>query len=216
MRTIKHALAIAITMSFAGVAFAARSVEVAKVTGQALVAAFEEFTPDCSGIDSAVDVHWNSSITKLDGDKTTQPAVILDLHYVNTCTGDDLMMTGFSLDPQGSVVDDLSRGHFDAVIPVSTDPDFPPVRTATLNASIDFTATGPATTIRDQFHSRDGAVSVNSDFMVSSRPATATGSVTGTLPLASGPTFVTLVSGRPSLFAQIEKDASGTITITRK
>ncbi|MEA2701283.1 MAG: hypothetical protein QOI66_5554, partial [Myxococcales bacterium] len=81
--------------------------------------------------------------------------------------------------------------------------------------SLNFIGSGAVTKFRDRSKSRDGAVTTINDFMISSRPASATGTVSGTLPLNTGKKFVNLING-PSVAASIGKDANGTITITRK
>ena len=216
MKKIAQALFIVLTLTLAGAAVAGATVEVVKVKDKSMLASFSNsvFT-QCGGSNSAVDVQWNSSLIKSDGTTTLQSAVVLSLHYVDICTGDDIIMTGFALNTNGSVATDLSRGHLDAVVPVSTDPDAGPFLTSTLNVSLNLTATGPATTIRDRSHSRDGGVITMSNFLVSSRPAVASGTVTGTLPLLGGPTPLSLIAGQ-SVSAQIGKDANGTMTIVRK
>jgi hypothetical protein len=190
--------------------------EVDQVKDKALLASFDTFTNACSGIDSAIDVQWNSSLIKTTSTGTsTQATIVVTLHYVDTCSGDSLIMSGFSQTPNGTVSSDLSKGHVDAVIPISTDPDSVPVKTATLNLSLNFTATGPTATIRHTETSRGAAVITVNNFSISSRPATATGSASATLPLSTGAKFVNLI-GTPSLSASIGKDAFGNITILKK
>jgi hypothetical protein len=160
-------------------------------------------------------VHWNDSVVKQDGSKSDSSALIVDFRYTNTCTNDDITMSGFLSPANGTVADDLAKGHLDGVVTVTTDPDAGPVLTATLTVSLNFVANGPAAKFHDKTKTKGGGVITISDFSSSSRPGVATGTVSGTLPLMNGPTFVNLVNG-PSFTAQLEKDASGTITITKK
>jgi len=215
--TVVRLLAVGLLSLAARTAQAGVSVEVDTAKDKSLLASFDTFTSSCSGgIDSAVDVQWNSSLFRSSSTGTTsQAVVIVSLRYVNTCTGDSLMMSGFSLTPNGTVATDLSKGHVDAVVPVSTDPDFSPIMTATVNLSLDFTATGPLATIRNNDTSRGGGVITIDRFSTSSRPATATGSANATLPLSTGAKFVNLI-GSSSLSASIGKDASGSVTIIKK
>lgn len=193
------------------------SVEIDTAKDKSLLASFDTFTATCSGgIDSAIDVQWNSSLFRSTASGTTnQTTIFVSFRYVDTCTGDSLLMSGFSLTPNGSVATDLSKGHVDAVIPVSTDPDFTPVQTATVTLSLNFTATGPTATFRNNDTSRGGGIITINRFSNSSRPATATGTATATLPLSTGPKFVNLI-GSPSLSASIGKDAVGSVTIIKK
>jgi len=216
MRKSSHLFAILALSFFAQTAFAAVTVEIDKVKDKSLLASFSSTVLVCEGVNSSVDLQWNSSLTKSTGSPTTQSAaMIVSLRYTNTCTGDDITMTGFSLTPNGSEQADLSHAHVDAVVPVSTDPTLGPQLTANVTVNLNFVASGPASTVRNQSHSRDGGVLTVNDFSISSRPAVANGTVSGTLPLKAGPMFVNLVSG-PSVSAQIGKDANGTIIITRK
>ncbi len=153
---------------------------------------------------------------------TQQAAIIVSLHYVDSCTGDDLTMSGFSLAPNGNVNGDLSKGHVDAVVPVSTDPELPDFRTATVTLSLNFVGNGPISKIKDHAKSRDGGVITINSFFVSSRPGVATGTATAVMPLNDPaqpgtikPKFVNLI-GTPSLVATLGRDGNGTITITRK
>ncbi|HVR63466.1 MAG TPA: hypothetical protein VMU50_16310 [Polyangia bacterium] len=206
-------------------ALAGTTVEVVKVRDNSLIASFDQFIATCpGGIDSAMSIQWNSTVIRADG-VTTQTAIIVDMRYVNTCTGDSLLMSGFSLAPNGTVSTDLSTGHIDAVVPVATDPGDPtvqPPRSATVTLSLNFTGTGPTSTIRDTSHTNDGAIKTVDNFTISSRSGVATGTATAVLPLndpkhkgRTVPTFVNLI-GAPSLSATLGKDAFGNITITRK
>jgi hypothetical protein len=219
MRKIHWLLAFALVIALGRPALAGKTVEVVKIKGQSLVASFSSNLTVCaSGINSAVDVQWNSTVIKTTGSPPTPSSTaFLTIRYVDTCSGDDLTFTGAVDNVNGSVNGDLSKGHFDGVIAVATDPDTgpQPQRFAQIHVSLNFTGSGAVTKIRDRSKSRDGAVTIINDLTISSRPASATGSVSGTLPLNTGNKFVNLISG-PSVQASIGKDASGTITITRK
>lgn len=214
--TVTRLLVAGLLTLAGGTAQAGITVEIDQAKDKSLVANFDTFTNVCSGIDSAVQVQWNSSLFRsTSSGTTTQTTIFVLVNYVDSCSGDSLVMSGFSLMPNGTVPNDLSRGHVDAVIPVSTDPDAGPVKTATVNLSLNFTATGPITTIRNTDQSHGGGVITINNFSTSSRPATATGSASATLPLSTGPKFVNLI-GTPSLSATIGKDANGTVTIMKK
>lgn len=204
-------------------ALAGTTVETVKVHDNSLIASFEEFIATCpGGIDSAMAVQWNSTIIRADG-VTKQAAIIVDMRYVNTCTGDSLLMSGFSLTPNGTVSKDLSTGHVDAVVPVATDPadlTVQPPRSATVTLSLNFTGNGATTSFKDTTQSKDGAVKTVNNFSMSTRSGVATGTATAVLPLndpkhknRTVPTFVNLI-GTPSLSATLGKDAIGTVTIT--
>ncbi|HXI54926.1 MAG TPA: hypothetical protein VNO55_02630 [Polyangia bacterium] len=216
------AFLLAAATAVAGSAMAATTTEVVKVNDQSLLASFDQQINVCSfGINSAVDVQWNSSILRADG-ITRQSAIIVNVHYVNSCTGDDLTMSGFSLTPNGTVNGDLSRGHADAVVPVSTDPELGNVRTATVTLSLNWVGSGTITKISDRSKVGDGSVTFINNFFVNSRPGVATGTATATMPLNDPkhpgtikPTFVNLI-GTPSLAGSLGRDGFGTITIVRK
>ncbi|HEY2902772.1 MAG TPA: hypothetical protein VGL59_19480 [Polyangia bacterium] len=191
------------------------TVEVFKEKDKGLVASFQDFEVTCNVI-STVDVHWNSSLTKQDGDKSTSSALLVDFNYVNSCTGDNLLMSGFLQPANGTEANDLSTGHVDGVVTVTTDPDVnPTVLTANLTVNVNFAANGPATSFHDKSKTKGGGVTTVSDVSGSSRPGVAHGTISGILPLMTGPKFVNLLNG-PSASAQLEKDANGTITITKK
>ena len=218
MRRIACHLLVVGLLAVAGrPALAGSTVEIFKAKDKSLLASFETFTPVCSsGIDSAIDVQWNSSLFRSTGaGTTTQTTIFVTFRYVDSCTGDSLLMSGFSLSPSGSVPTNLSTGHVNAVVPVSTDPESPPVKTATVNLSLDFVATGPTKTVRNTSVSRGGGIITINNFSISSRTATASGSATATLPLSTGPKFVNLI-GSPSLSASIGKDTNGSVTVIHK
>jgi hypothetical protein len=221
MRRWSQSLVIALTTAMTGKAMAAgATVEVVKVKDQALLASFDHFEAVCSaGIDSAIDVQWNSSLIRADG-TFTQSTVVVGIRYVNSCTGDDLLYSGFAqLTPNGNVTADQAHGHVDAVVPVMTDPDpdTGAFLTGTVNLNLDFTATGPANTIRDRFHSKDGGVVTMNNFIVSHRPGVAVGTAHSTLQGTNNNTYnVDLIGGQPSLSADLERDASGSMTIVTK
>ncbi|HVR60959.1 MAG TPA: hypothetical protein VMU50_03625 [Polyangia bacterium] len=196
------------------------TIEVVKEKDQSLLASFNHFDATCaSGLNSALDVQWNSSLTRADGTTTLQSVAFLTLHYVNTCTGDDVLYSGFALNTNGSVSTDLGHGHFDAVVPVMTDPD-PETGlflSGTVNVSLDFTANGATATVRDHTHSKGGGVVTMNNFTVSSRPGVATGTANATLQGNNGNTFnVELIGGQPSLSASLGKDGFGSMTIVTK
>ncbi|HEX3695273.1 MAG TPA: hypothetical protein VH374_07780 [Polyangia bacterium] len=217
MQKITGFVALLFALAFANVALANKTtVEVDKVKDKSLLASFSDSQLICDGINSSVDVHWNNSVVKQDGTKSDSSALIVDFRYTNSCTGDDITMSGFLSPANGNVADDLSHGHLDGVVTVSTDPDLgPPFLSATLTVNINLTANGPATKFHDKSKSKDGGVITISDFSESARPGVATGTVNGTIPLMAGPKFLNLING-PSLTAQLGKDANGTITITKK
>jgi hypothetical protein len=203
-------------MVMAAQAQAATTVDITKVKDQSMIASFSNTTsPACGTINSSLDLTWSNTLIRTDGSTYSQSAAIVSFRYVNTCTGDDLTMSGFVQNANASIATDLSKGHVDAVIPVSTSPELGPVLTATLAVSFNFTATGAATKFRNISQSRDGGVLTISNFSMSSRPASATGSANGLLPLKGGATPLNLI-GAPSVSAQIGKDASGNITIIRR
>ncbi|HEX3694221.1 MAG TPA: hypothetical protein VH374_02435 [Polyangia bacterium] len=218
MRKVSQWLAILFVTAVTGSAMAAATVETVKVKDQSLLASFSDNSNGACGagtISSSVDVQWNSSLIKSDGTTMIQSAILVSVNYVNLCTGDELTMSGFIGGANGSVATDLASGHVDAVVPVMTmpDPDTGSFVSGTVKLSLNFTATGSATTIRNRSHSRDGGVITISNFTTSSRPAVATGTCTATLPLIGGPTTVDLLGGQQSFSAQIGKDANGNLTI---
>src|SRR5260370_14872384 len=131
-------------------------------------------------------------------------------------------MRGFSLTPTGAVTGDLSRGHVDAVIPVSTAPEQPNVRTATVTLSLNWVGSGTISKISHREKIGTGGVIFMDNFFVNSRPGVATGTATAVMPLNDPahpgtikPTFVNLI-GTPSLVGSLGRDGFGTITIIRK
>ena len=221
MRRSSQWLVIALTTVMTGKVMAAgATVEIVKVRDQGLLASFENFQPVCAaGIDSAMDVQWNSSLIRADG-TVTQSTVVVSLHYVNSCTGDDLVYTGFALlTPNGSVSADQAHGHVDAVVPVMTDPDpdTGAFQTGTITLNLDFTAAAPASTIRDRSHSRDGGVVTMNNFTFSSRPGVATGTAYATLQgIFANYNNIELLGGQPSLSASLGRDAFGSMTVVTK
>jgi hypothetical protein len=203
-------------MVMAAQAKAATTVEITKVKDQSMIASFSNNTNlSCGTINSSLDLTWSRNLIRSDGSTFSQSVALVSFRYVNSCTGDDLTMSGFVPNANASIATDLSKGHVDAVIPVSTSPELGPVLTANLAINFNFTATGPATKFRNISQSRDGGVLTISNFSMSSRPASATGSAVGLLPLIGGGTPLNLI-GSASFAAQIGKDASGSITIIRR
>src|SRR5579872_4232038 len=104
MRKAGQWLAIVLITATAGTAMAAATVDVFKERDQAMLAGFSNTQPiACNGvpdtaiINASVDVQWNSSLIKSDG-TTTSSALLLTLRYTNTCTNDDITMSGFVFD----------------------------------------------------------------------------------------------------------------------
>ena len=225
MKRLSQWLAIALLTAAAGNALAAgATVDVFKAKDQSLLAVFDDHQiitcadQTLGEVDSAMDMQWNSSLFKADGSITMQSAIFVDLHYVNTCTGENLLMSGFAQNTNGSVSTDLASGHVDAVVPVMTDPDPDTgvVFTGSVHVNLNFTANGSTTTIRDRFHSQGGGVVFMNNFLVASRPGVATGTALSTLQGAFGVYNVELIGGQPSLSAQLGKDANGSMTIVTK
>lgn len=226
MRKASQWLAILVVSAMAGKAMAAgATVDVFKVQGQGLLASFDnaQFLTCSDGVtsglaDSSVDVDWINTLINIDGSSTMQSVAFVTVHYVNTCTGDDVMMSGSVLNANGSESTDLAKGHVDAVVPVMTDPDpnTGAFVTSSVTVNLNFAATGPAQTIRDRFHSQGGGIVTMNNFLVSSRPGVATGTAVGTIPLMSGAATFDLIEGQPSASAQLEKDADGSMTIVTK
>lgn len=231
MKCSRVLIPVLLVGALAAPAFAKTTVEVVKMKDKSLLATFDEQINVCTfGINSAIDVQWNNSITRADG-VTVQSAIFVNLHYVDSCTGSDLTMSGFAIVPggigsvSGDVNQDLTKGHATAVVPVQTDPDNPnlqPPLTATVTLSLNWVGSGAITKIKNTSKSRDGAVTTINSFYVNSRPGVANGTATAILPLNDPnhpgtikPTFVNLI-GTPSLSAQLGRDGNGTITIIRK
>jgi hypothetical protein len=171
---------------------------------------------------TTTDVQWAELTQKINGETQNFSNVVLSIRYQNGCTGDDLIMTGIVTDVNGSgihvtVKPDLASGHLDGVVHVATDPDAPvPPNQADLAVNLNWTATGPATKTVNKSRTRDGGVVMINNFTASSRPAQASGSVSGILTLANGKKkFVNLLSD-PSYQASLSKSASGSVTIVKK
>jgi hypothetical protein len=171
---------------------------------------------------TTTEIQWAELTQKINGVTQNFTNVVLTIRYQNGCSGDDLTMTGIVTDVSGSgihvtVKPDLSSGHLDGVVHVATDPDAPvPPNQANLAVNLNWTATGPATTTVNKSHTRDGGVVMINNFTATSRPAQASGSVSGILTLANGmKKFVNLISD-PSFQASMSKSASGSVTIIKK
>ncbi len=224
MRKVSQWLAIGLVTAMTGTAMAGATVDVLKIKDKSLIADFDDneavTCANGSGAytNSAIHIQWNTSLIKADGTTTLQSAIVADLHYIDGCTGDDLVLSGFALNTNGSVSTDLANGHVDAVIPVMTDPDpdTGAFQSGTLTINFNFTATGAAETIRDRSHSRDGGIVFLNNFLVSRRPGVASGTATGTLPFAAGARTVDMLHGQQSFAAQIGKDGFGSMTIITK
>jgi hypothetical protein len=184
------------------------------------------FTSDttCNNISgiTSTDIQWAELTQKINGVTQNFSNVVLAIRYQNACSGDDLIMTGIITDVNGSgihvsVKPDLASGHLDGVVHVATDPDAPvPPNQANLAVNLNWTATGPATKTVNRSRTRDGGVVMINNFTATSRPAQASGSVSGTLTLANGKKkFVNLLSD-PSFQASMSKGASGSVTIVKK
>jgi hypothetical protein len=217
MQKVTGLVAFLFAMTLANFALATKTtVEVDKMKDKGLVASFSFADPNCGGILTFADVHWTSMLQKQDGSKSTSSALLVDFGYFNPCTGDNLTMSGFLEPANGTEANDLSTGHIDGVVTVTTDPDVTPtVLTANLTVNVNFAANGPVTSFHDKSKTKGGGVTTISDVSGSSRPGVAHGTVSGIIPLLAGPKFLNLVNG-PSISAQLEKDANGTITITKK
>jgi hypothetical protein len=73
MRKTHWLLAFALVIALGRPALAGKTVEVVKIKGQSLVASFSSNLTVCaSGINSAVDVQWNSTVIKTTGSPPTR------------------------------------------------------------------------------------------------------------------------------------------------
>lgn len=161
---------------------------------------------------AAVNVFYSEIVTKTNGDKDRpNPTTFVELGYQNICTGDAFMLSGTIDQQQAQIRGDLGGASLTASVPVSNEDG---TKTATLYVNLNFTATGPITTFKDDFKSKGGGVRYKRKATSQSRPALATGTVAGILPLDAGPHYENVIFD-PSESAQINKNLFGEVTVTR-
>lgn len=209
MKSFSRLLAFLIATTVAAAAANAATVTVSNTRDKFLSADFEEFISlgDC-GVDSAIDVDWSDATTIFDG-VTMQSLVFVSLNYVNTCNGETLFMSGFTMVSSGNVNGDLSKGQVSAVVPVATG-DGSVTTNVTLNLNV--VGSGPITKITDREKSGAGDVISINNFTLEIRSGTATGTATAVFPLSG---FVNLI-GTPSSSATLGRNAFGQITIIKQ
>jgi hypothetical protein len=158
-----------------------------------------------------IDVIYGGTVIQTNGAPMSMPTVIVDMEYQDHCQGIDLFLNGFVQTVQSVFVrGDLGVANLVAQVPISDGNT-----TVLMSINLNFTATGPATTARDTFHSHDTGTVVNTRFAFTSAPAVATGTFSGSFPTATGPQTLNAAAAA-SVSGSINTDLFGDITIIKK
>lgn len=190
-----------------GMAVAA-TVDTFRLKDGTLQAGFE-VTDNCQS--AVTDVFYAEATIRTNGTKDIQqPMTFVSVEYVNNCTMEHFILSGHTSQQQVKISGNINSASLSANVPVADDTG---TRTATIALNLTFTGTGPISATEDRSKSKGGNVIIQSSFDFQHRPAQATGTIAGVLPLASGGQYTTLTDG-PSFSASIGKDAFGQITIT--
>jgi hypothetical protein len=157
---------------------------------------------------------FGSQVIQSTGAPMTTPNLLVEIHYVDFCNSDapiDTTFDGFTSAVQSSIRGDLGGATLVAQFPV-TDADG---NTVLLTINLTFTANGDIATNRDTFHSNDNGTVVNLRFSSSSRPAVATGTLSGSFSTSTGPQTLN-AAATGSMAGSIGKDLNGEVVVVKK
>jgi hypothetical protein len=161
---------------------------------------------------ASVAIFYSAVMTRVNGLKDSPfPTTFIEIDYQNICTGDAFLLSGTTDQQQATIRGDIGAGTLSATVPVSN--ELGTVST-TVTVNLSWKATGPLNVFRDRFRSNGGGVKFKQVTDTENRPAEATGTVAGILPLSTGNASTNLVFG-PSVDAVIAKNLFGQVTVTR-
>ena len=185
-----------------------------RATGKQLLATWAVVQPDNCSV-SVTTVRVAEQVIQETGRPIRTPSLIVTVDHTYVCgpggqeNPEFLSLFGSTDVANWTIRGDLGAGTLSATVLVSDGGSV----TLPVTINVAFTATGPASTARDTFHSNSGGVVVNSHFKFSSAPASATGTIQATLPTVGA---VDLTAGAPATDASIATSAFGQITITQQ
>jgi hypothetical protein len=181
-----------------------------RISNHVMEADFVAF--DETGCSSATtSVIYAESVIQTSGKPTVQPpTVVVDLVYVNSCTGDAFELNGSLVNPSASIRGDLGTATLAASVPVSDG-----TVSATVDLDLTFTATADAQRVQFAFHSASACTIFNQHVRSTERAAQASGTMTTVVPLSTGSTPVDLAPS-PSDSAFIGANSEGDITVITK
>jgi hypothetical protein len=193
----------------AGGAAQAATVTHFKLTDHSLIGNWEGASDDGCFVSQTL-ITFAESVTHVDGAIIVgEPTTLVEVDYANSCTGEFLSLTGGTTNQTVSIGGDLSSASLSAVVTVT---DGTSSADVTINAT--WTANGDLQNAKGHFRTTDGNTTTMDKFDDVVRPAATGGTITTTLPLAAGPTFVQL--DRFPEGGTIGKDMNGERTVTKK
>ncbi|HXI55218.1 MAG TPA: hypothetical protein VNO55_04125 [Polyangia bacterium] len=181
-------------------------------SASSLIASFNSFASPCQAL--STDILFGSQVIQSLGAPMRGPNLVVEVRYVDFCNPDapiDMTFDGFTDTVESTIRGDLGAATLVAQLPV-TDASG---NTVLLSINLAFTATGDVATSRDTFHTNDNGTVVNIRFSSSSRPATATGTISGSFPTSSGPQTLN-GAATSSLSASIGNNLNGDVVVIKK
>jgi hypothetical protein len=183
-----------------------------RLSTSSLIASFTTNPSACQNI--SADILFGSQVIQTTGAPMAGPNLLVEVRYVDFCNPDVLIdntFDGVTDVVQSSIRGDLGAGTLVAQLPV-TDING---TTVFVSLNLTFTATGDVATTRDTFHSNDNGTVFNFRFSSSSRPAVATGTISGSFSTFTGPqTLNAAAAGSQS--ASIGNNLSGDVVVIKK
>jgi hypothetical protein len=179
----------AATLALAGPANAAQTFHF-DLSGRSIDAFFFSATDDGCVVATTSFHYGESSVHTPPGGPTTQAIALVEVFYLNSCTGQQFVLDGGTTTQTVKIRGNLTRAEYSAVIPV-TDGNI----TANLNINFVSNASGDLQRVHDVANSRGSGTVFHMDETVEARNAIPTGDLSIVLPLAAGPTTVDLAPG---------------------
>jgi hypothetical protein len=201
------ALALAM-FSMTSTASASVTVSHQKMKGRSLIGSL--FYADECNI-ATTSIHFGESIERIDGEVfQSGPVTLVEVDYVNGCTGESLTLMGGTTVQNVHFAGDLGSATLSTVVPVSTEDG---ANTANVTLNLTWTANGPLQQVKDKTRTRNGDTIVIDKIDLKVRNADITGTGTTTLPVSTGPLTLNLALSSPG--GTIGKDMTGERTITK-
>jgi hypothetical protein len=201
-------VATAAALAFAGPADAATTFHF-DLAGRSIDAFFLTASDDGCVV-ATTSFHYGESSTHTPpGGPDAQAIALVEVFYLNSCTGEQFVLDGGTTQQTVKIRGNLTRAEYSAVIPV-TDGNI------TTNVSINFVsnASGDLQRVHDVANSNGSGTVFHMDETVEARNGIPTGDVSIVLPLAGGPTTVDLAPGSNQDSGFIAKIDQGFVDVT--
>jgi hypothetical protein len=201
------ALALAM-FSMTSTASASVTVSHQKIKDRSLIANLF-YADDCNI--ATTSVHFAESVERVDGEVfQTGPLTLVEVDYVNGCTGESLTLMGNTTVQNVHFEGDLGSATLSTVVPVATEDG---ANTANVTLNLVWTANGPLQQVKDKTRTRNGDTIVIDKIDLKLRTADITGTATTSLPISTGSLPLNLALSTQG--GTIGKDMIGERTITK-